>query len=108
MAKFKKGQSRNPDGRPKGTINKLGLDLRKDITDFLTDNFDVIVDEFNNIKSSRDKIRLFIDLMQYGLPKLQSIEMTSDIDKLSDEEVNKIYEKLKEQVVNEKLLNDEQ
>lgn len=107
MAKFKKGQSGNLDGRPKGAINKLGLDLRKDITDFLTENFDVIVEEFNNLKSPRDRIRLYNELLQYGLPRLQSIEMTSDIDKLTDEQVNKIYEKLKEQVVNEKLLNDE-
>jgi len=92
---FVKGDSRiNKEGRPKGAINRLGADLRGDIIEFLTENFDSIKDDFAALKSPRDRIKLFIDLLQYGLPRLQAIELTDDIDRLNDNQVDELYNKI--------------
>jgi len=92
---FVKGDSRiNKEGRPKGAINRLGADLRGDIIEFLTENFDSIKDDFAALKSPRDRIKLFIELLQYGLPRLQAMELTDNIDKLSDEQIDELYGKI--------------
>ena len=97
MAKeFKKGEDsrRNTKGRPPGAINRLGADLRGDIIEFITENFDSIKYDFAALKSPRDRIKLFIELLQYGLPRLQSIELTDDIDRLDDIQVDRLYNKI--------------
>jgi len=92
---FVKGDSRiNKSGRPPGSLNKIGADLRSDIIEFLTENFDTIKDDFASLKSPRDRIKLFIDLLQYGLPRLQAIELTDDIDKLNDNQVDELYSRI--------------
>lgn len=97
MAKeFKKGYDErlNLKGRPKNSLNKIGSDLRSDITDFLTENFDTIKKDFAALRSPRDRIKLFIDLLQYGLPRLQAVELTDDLDRLSDEQIDVLYDKI--------------
>ena len=37
---LKKGQTNNPAGRPKGTINKANRELRDMIKDFLAENLE--------------------------------------------------------------------
>ncbi len=71
---FKQGKSGNPQGKPKGAKNKTGLQLRETITDFLNDNFTKIVKDFNTLKP-KDRVKLYCDLLQYGLPKLQSVTL---------------------------------
>jgi len=97
MAKeFKTGydERRNLKGRPKNAINRLSSDLRGNIADFLIDNFNQIKDDFAALKSPRDRIKLYIELLQYGLPRLQAIELTDDIDRLNDNQVDELYNKI--------------
>ena len=68
--KFQKGNT----GKPKGAKNKVGLALRETISDFLTDNFTKIEKDFSKL-SPKDRARLYCDLLQYGLPKLQSVNL---------------------------------
>jgi len=77
MAKFIKGRSGNPAGRMKGTANKVTKELRERISDFLEDNWDRIEADFKSLDPEK-RIMLFERLLQYTLPKMQSIEMDAD------------------------------
>ncbi len=96
---FKPGQSGNPQGRPKGSRNKVSNDLREKITDFLSGQFETIktlfADEDKKL-SPRDKLKFYTELLQYGLPKLSSVSTEIDIDKLSDEDIEDLYRKIEE------------
>jgi hypothetical protein len=70
---FKKGKSGNPAGRPVGTANKVSQEIRIRVNTFLQDNFELIQNDFMELEP-RDRIRFYIDLLQFGLPKLKSID----------------------------------
>ena len=90
---FKEGQSGNLKGRPKGAKNKIGGDLRELISDFLTEQFPVIVEDFKKLKP-RERARIYGDLLQYGLPKLQSISLDTQLEKLTEEQLSELMERL--------------
>ena len=93
---FQKGQSGNPDGKPKGLNHKKTQVLRDTINKFLNDEFDQIKKDWMQL-SPKDRGRLYCDLLQYGIPKLQAIENTIDFGSMSDEQLNQIIEGLKAQ-----------
>ena len=97
---FKEGQSGNLKGRPKGAKNKTGGDLREMISDFLKDQFPVIVEDFKKLKP-REKAKIYGDLLQYGLPRLQSISMETQLESLTEEQMNEIMDRLT-QLANDK------
>jgi len=71
---FKKGESGKPTGRPTGMPNKVNQEIRERINSFLDENFDTIKSDIQQLES-KDRIKFFIDLLQFGLPKLKNIEM---------------------------------
>jgi flagellar biosynthesis component FlhA len=95
---FKKGQSGNPIGRAKGSKNKLNEELREAIGEFLTG-------EFKNIKGAlkqmdfRDRMKFFIDVLPYALPRLQNTSLEVDFAKLPDDQLDEIIESLKNEAV---------
>lgn len=93
--KFQKGNT----GKPKGAKNKVGLALRETISDFLSENFGKVVEDFRTLKP-RDRVKLYCDLLQYGLPKLQAVSLDFDFEKLTDEQLDEIIERLKQSVLN--------
>ena len=93
---FSKGTSGNPEGRPLGAKNKVNQQLRETITDFLNNNFVKIVEDFNYLKP-KDRVKLYCDLLQYGLPRLQAVQLETDFERLSDEQLERIIEELKQQ-----------
>ncbi|HYH15102.1 MAG TPA: DUF5681 domain-containing protein [Flavisolibacter sp.] len=86
---FPKGQSGNPNGRPKGAINKTSSELRDRIALFLDDNFEVVQKEFDTL-TGKDKVRFYTDLLQYGVPKMQSMSLSPDYENMSDEQLDQI------------------
>ena len=91
---YKKGESGNPNGRAAGVPNKATKQIREMINDFLDSNFDNIVEAFNELQP-REKVKFYIDLLQYGVPKLQSTDLKTDFDKLTDEQLDIIIHELK-------------
>ncbi len=76
---FKKNDNRiNRNGRPRGAKNKIPYDLREKINDFLNDNFETIKKDFEKL-NERDKVKFYIDLLNYSLPKFQNIDFKNDL-----------------------------
>lgn len=72
MAKGKK-----TGGREQGTPNLLTFELRERISDFLNDNWEQIEKDFQTLEPEK-RVMLFEKLLQFSLPRLQTIQ-TPDI-----------------------------
>ena len=103
--KYSKGQSGNPNGRPKGTPNKTSKQIREMITLFLDDNFETVVEAFGQLQP-REQVRFYIDLLQYGVPKMQAVSIQSELDSLTDEQLNELIEKIQKEHLSNILANE--
>ena len=90
---FKKGVSGNNLGRPIGARGKNNL--REFITEFLEENTERIKKDFELLEP-KDRIVLFEKLLKYSLPTLQATTLSTNLDKLSDIELDTIIEELKQ------------
>lgn len=90
---FEKGTSGNPGGRKPGTPNKINQQLRETITDFLECNFQKIIDDFEDL-NPKDRVKLYCDLLQYGLPKLQAVQIESEIERLPEDQLDYIINQI--------------
>lgn len=90
---FKKGQSGNPGGRPKGAANKVTNQLRETITAFLGENFEKVKKDYAKLTPAM-RIRMYLELLQYGVPKLQSVQIETEFDRLTDEQLQEIVDDL--------------
>ena len=94
---FKKGQSGNLKGRTKGTQNKVSKHLRESITSFLEYNFERLENDFD-LLPPKERMKFYCDLLQYGLPKLQTVQLETDFEHLTDLELDKMINELKNSV----------
>ena len=94
---FRKGQSGNIKGRTKGTPNKVTKHLRECITSFLENNFERLENDFE-LLPPKDRIKFYCDLLQYSLPKLQTVQLETDFEHLTDMELDRIINELKNSV----------
>ena len=94
--KYKKGESGNLAGRPKGSHNKNTQDTRERIRQVIDALFspDTIIKDLNDLEA-RDRINILIKLLEYSTPKLAHIEYQSDFDRLTDEQLDRIIDELK-------------
>jgi predicted component of type VI protein secretion system len=92
---FVKGKSGNPTGRPVGSKSKPTTQLRATITSFLEEKFETIKDDFDTLPA-KDRARLYTDLLQYGIPKLQAMTLETEFDTMTDEQLDQIIERLKQ------------
>jgi hypothetical protein len=91
---FEKGISGNPEGRPKGAVNRTSQQLREMITGFLEENFEKVVSDFGELKP-KDRVKLYCDLLQYGLPRLQAVQIETEFDRLPDDQLEDLINGLK-------------
>lgn len=75
MTKFKSGESGNPNGRKAGIPNKSTTDVKQVITQILQEDFtpEKIKKDLAKL-NERDRLNLFLKLIEYVAPKLKSIE----------------------------------
>ena len=90
MGQFLKGEG----GRPKGTPNKITTELREWIGNFIDNNRERIQQDWETLEP-KDRIVLFEKLLKYALPTLQATSLTTDFEKLTDEQLNTIIDNLK-------------
>jgi hypothetical protein len=74
---FKEGN--NLGGRKKGSKNKATTEIRERFKDLLEDNMDRLQEDLDDLEP-KDRIKAYLDLAQYVVPKLKSTEITQDTD----------------------------
>ena len=90
---MEKGKTNNPGGRPRGVPNKMTGELRESMKNFLDGNFKLIVRDFKKLKPEK-RIELYERFLKYVLPALSSTDISLNIDKMTDEEVSQILNRL--------------
>ena len=92
-------------GRKQGSSNKVTADLRQSITEFLENNFDEMKNTFAKLEP-KDKIIFYEKLLKYAVPTLQATELTTDFEKMTDEQLDCIINELKNSISNEPKRKD--
>lgn len=91
MSKFTPGDKRiNRTGRPKGTPNKSTDELRRILIDFIDRNFENLQSDFDKLKRPIDRLNFVEKLLKHVLPAPQD-----ELMKLSDEDLDRLAERLK-------------
>ena len=90
---LKKGQVNNPTGRPKGSPNKVTEAMRENINVFLNANWQTIQNDFKALEP-KDRLTFYEKLLKYTLPTLQAQSITTDFEKMTDEQLDQIIERL--------------
>ncbi len=70
-----KGHTNNPNGRPKGSPNKITKELRSFVADLLDENREQIIEDFKKI-SPKERLLILERYMQYVIPKKTHNEET--------------------------------
>ena len=70
---FQAGVSGNPNGRPKGSRNKITMVLQDKISDFLSNNIESIQQEYDQL-SSNEKLKFLANILPYVMPKMKEGE----------------------------------
>lgn len=77
---FIKGQSGNPEGRPKGAKDKATKEIREKISDILDEHFTPAkVTENLEAMDPKDRLLFLTKLMEYAVPKLKQTDLKADV-----------------------------
>lgn len=90
-----KGTTNNPNGRPKGVKNKVTTDMRAWITSFIEDQRKQLETDWKALEP-KDRVQAFQQLLKYSLPTLQATSLTTNFDNMSDEDLDRIIEGIKQ------------
>lgn len=76
--RYKPGQSGNPQGRPKGAINKLARPSKEILSEFLNTALEELPTIWAKLKP-REKAQLLRDLLPFELAKMQSVSVSGEV-----------------------------
>ncbi len=97
---LKKGQTNNPKGRPRGSVNKVTKTTRKWLNDLLEGNREQIEKDFKEL-SPKERIHFFEKLMQYTMPKMQNVQAKIDMDVLSESQLDYLINEINKDIEDE-------
>jgi len=91
---LQKGHTNNPNGRKKGTPNKVTSDFRERINIILTDNWGTIENDIKEMEP-RDRLYFIEKLLRFVIPTMQATSMNIDFNRLTDEQLDEVINQLK-------------
>ena len=74
----KKGKTGNPNGRPKGTPNKVSLSMKEFINGLLNNKIEQLTKDFDNL-DEKDRWIIAERLLQYTTPKMSSLDPETQV-----------------------------
>jgi len=80
---FKRGESGNPNGRPRGSINKVSTAVRDRVIMILDGLYENIEDDLE-LLSAKERIDTWLKLLEFALPKLQRTELSNTFNMQND------------------------
>ena len=96
MARQKNDGKGRLGGRQKGTPNKITASVKEWLSTLIDKNRRQIEKDIKQLEP-KERLQMLEKLMQYVVPKQQAVSATVEIDKLSDEQLDRmIYEITKE------------
>ena len=93
MGKFKKGESGNPAGRPRGAKDRAQSSIKEWVKVLLDKNRATIEADLKKCEPA-DRLRFLLKLLDYVLPKQAAVQAKIDFEALSEEQVNEIVNRL--------------
>lgn len=97
---FQPGVSGNLNGRPKGATGKVTNQMRELLTKLWEEDFESFQTELRALKG-KDKISAYLDILPYIIPRLQNTSLDVDMEKLSDEDLDTLFNKIMQAANNE-------
>ena len=83
---MRKGQTNNPNGRPKGQPNKLTAEFKSVVQQIISSNVEQVQRDIA-VLEPKERVDVFVKLLAYVLPKQQNIEaQISEITQRTPEE----------------------
>jgi len=65
------------EGRPKGSVNKSSNEIRETFQLLLENNIEKIQEDLNEL-APKDRIKLLLDLSNFIIPKMKSVDLKAD------------------------------
>lgn len=88
-----KGKTNNPNGRPKGSANRVTTEMRQWIRNLIESRKDQLKADFEMLDAA-ERWRLTEKLIQYIMPKMQHLNANISVEDLTEEQINDIIEDL--------------
>ena len=97
---MEKGKTNNPNGRPKGTPNKITADMRGWLTAVIDKNRKQMEKDLKRLEP-KDRLQILEKLMQYVIPKQQAVSADIDFGRLTDEQLDAVIGQLTKDIGDE-------
>lgn len=80
------GRGRQGGGRKAGTPNKITQTMRELLSGFCEENFQAFKESWKNIKSPKDKCKIYLEAQAFVTPKLAAVDLKTNTKRKSFED----------------------